>query len=762
MPKTGNSAGRQRTRRNATPTNKTHEDLQETPQIPSGSHAVVSNSKELADKLQQTIVGIVKASNGLPKLGDGYELYASYPDYAQLMAQNKGRILAAMRKIMANSSCKVRIPQSGLEDIEKIVSANDLLIERVGTSFDEHQTMRTQQLIETRRLETGAEIIPGSAVLPPQLAHGLTERDGGGKYARLADTVADKAGQTPKTVPIQFAPVFPGYSTHITVKPQTMFSDAIINADAPFVPKLREKVNAMERKLKGGLRIIDEESIEQEHPYLYELDHFSIPTHQLIPPSQEKAALPVEDTDCVLIDSESALIKFVEDLNNENEFAVDVEHHSYRSFLGMTCLVQISTRTVDYVIDPFPIWKSMWRLNEPFSNPKILKVFHDGSSDVIWLQRDFGIYTTNIFDTSIAMRLNDPACKTSLKQLLQDQCDVDICKDLQKTDWRLRPLPENYIHYARLDAHYLLYCYDKLRSHLSQHPTNESVKIVNDTGKYVNVSSLIKKVFDNSHKLAYQVFEQPRFDPDGHLELAKQSRRKFNNRQMAALKQLYAWRDSVAREHDESLHYVLPTHMMIHIAEVMPKETQGILACCAPVPPHVKFDAVTILRLLNAVRDIPLDSTATISGKYIEASLTSLSRDRDDINKITPLVAKLQYKFDMAGYKADEGLPSIDARLKCIQDPKFAESKQTADIPLLVGPKSWAVSPKCTKQMESVQMSYVEDKLDEKKAAEVNTKLKRVLDNIKSWASPFELYVLGRKEKAKEKEPEVVIKQETP
>lgn len=83
-----------------------------------------------------------------------------------------------------------------------------------------------------------------------------------------------------------------------------MFSDAIVNADAPFVTKLREKHNAMERKSKGGLRIIDEvadgnqemwlndqESIEQEHPYLYELDHFSVPTHQFTPPRQEKVEI---------------------------------------------------------------------------------------------------------------------------------------------------------------------------------------------------------------------------------------------------------------------------------------------------------------------------------------------------------------------------------------------------------------------------------------------------------------------------------------
>lgn len=56
------------------------------------------------------------------------------------------------------------------------------------------------------------------------------------------------------------------------------------------------------------------------------------------------------------------------------EFAFDVEHHNFRSFLGLTCLIQISTLDSDYIIDPFPIWKHMYHLNEPFSNSKILKV----------------------------------------------------------------------------------------------------------------------------------------------------------------------------------------------------------------------------------------------------------------------------------------------------------------------------------------------------------------------------------------------------
>lgn len=63
-----------------------------------------------------------------------------------------------------------------------------------------------------------------------------------------------------------------------------------------------------------------------------------------------------------------------------------------------------------------------------------------------------------------------------------------------------------------------------------------------------------------------------------------------NNQQLYALKQLWKWRDATARESDESLAYVLPDHMMVQIAEVLPRESHGIIACCSPVPIYVKRD----------------------------------------------------------------------------------------------------------------------------------------------------------------------------
>ena len=53
---------------------------------------------------------------------------------------------------------------------------------------------------------------------------------------------------------------------------------------------------------------------------------------------------------------------------------VCVQHHSYRSFQGFVCLMQISTRHSDFLIDTLALRSDMSILNEVFTNPKIIKV----------------------------------------------------------------------------------------------------------------------------------------------------------------------------------------------------------------------------------------------------------------------------------------------------------------------------------------------------------------------------------------------------
>lgn len=57
--------------------------------------------------------------------------------------------------------------------------------------------------------------------------------------------------------------------------------------------------------------------------------------------------------------------------------------------------------------------------------------------DIGWLQRDFGVYVVNMFDTGQAARVLNFE-KFSLAYLLKKFCDVTANKQYQLADWRIR------------------------------------------------------------------------------------------------------------------------------------------------------------------------------------------------------------------------------------------------------------------------------------------------------------------------------------
>lgn len=79
-------------------------------------------------------------------------------------------------------------------------------------------------------------------------------------------------------------------------------------------------------------------------------------------------------TPLVQVSLPEQLDELVEDLRKYSEFAIDVEHHSYRSFMGITCLIQISTVDTDYLVDTITLRDRLWVLNEVFTKPSIVKV----------------------------------------------------------------------------------------------------------------------------------------------------------------------------------------------------------------------------------------------------------------------------------------------------------------------------------------------------------------------------------------------------
>lgn len=368
-------------------------------------------------------------------------------------------------------------------------------------------------------------------------------------------------------------------------RPQLMFKDKIDNSSKPWMPRIKEKPNSLK-----PLALYVEEGEHGEifnHPYEFELDKFDIPECQL------KKSVPVqyksfESTEFKLIEKPSDIKILLEDLKNQKEIAVDLEHHSYRTFQGITCLMQISTVNTDYLIDTLALRSELYQLNEIFTKPTILKIFHGADMDILWLQRDLSLYVVNMFDThQAAKQLNLPYL--SLAYLLNKYCGINPNKHFQLADWRIRPLPEELMKYAREDTHYLLHIKDMLK--------NELIKTAN--GK----SNILKAVYDRCTDLCKRTYVKPIWTEENCMNMYRKSQKSFNNKQMYALIELHKWRDIIAREEDDSIGYVLPNHMLLNIAETLPREMQGILACCNPIPPLVRQNVLKLHKIVLKARE---------------------------------------------------------------------------------------------------------------------------------------------------------------
>uniref|UniRef100_A0A8C9TSN2 Exosome complex component 10 n=1 Tax=Scleropages formosus TaxID=113540 RepID=A0A8C9TSN2_SCLFO len=521
----------------------------------SGDAAMFSGFKDMDAFVKHglgAVVAVTKAAAGLPQAGDEYDFYRSFPAFQSFCEAQGDRLLQCMSLLMRYHGCRAhsrdRNSLTGLEEsFDLVVDSNDVILERAGILLDEASGVsRTQQPI----MPVGFQ--------PPKTVVSSWNRRGGDLAQR----------NTLETIRLLQAKNIQ--------RPQLKFKEKVDNSNTPFVLKIFIKPNAIKPlSIKCSFSYLCDERPE-------DLD---------IPAALADFVCPPLSTPCKFIDSLEELVMLNEKLAKTTEFAVDLEHHSYRSFLGITCLMQISTRDEDFIIDTLELRSEMYILNETFTDPAITKVFHGADSDIEWLQKDFGLYVVNLFDTHQAARTLNLG-RHSLDHLLRLYCSVDMDKRYQLADWRIRPLPQEMFEYARADTHYLLYTYDRIRLDLLEAANGQP--------------TLIQVAWQKSKTISLKVYMKPIYTEHSYLELYRKQKTTFNTQQLTAFRLLYGWRDKLAREQDESTGYVLPNHMLTKISENLPKEPQGIIACCNPVPPLVRQQVNELHLLIQQARDMPL------------------------------------------------------------------------------------------------------------------------------------------------------------
>ncbi|KAL3922365.1 MAG: hypothetical protein SGILL_002243 [Bacillariaceae sp.] len=370
-------------------------------------------------------------------------------------------------------------------------------------------------------------------------------------------------------------------------------------------------------------------SHHMQHAYLPELLSLEYPDWELEAPV-EKVKTAKEEAlveNAIWVDTPQALTGLKTKLEHPSvqEVAIDLEAHSYRSFSGMICLIQItfvdseSGKPKDYLVDPFPLWKLIHdALGPTLANPNVVKIFHGADSDVAWLQRDFGIFVINLFDTgraARAMKLPSYGFAHVLERYV-DGAKAD--KTHQLSDWRQRPLPEAMKEYAVMDTHYLLNIYRAMKYDLAKSKTTS-----------------VAEVLDESRKVCTIRYTPEAFRPDGYLSLANRRGHKteLNQRQQDTLKELWDWRDQTARHLDESHAYVCTNTQLMRLAMACPTNLSTMQGLMQPMPPLLLRNSKDVLALIQNCTQKHQRSkkvSGSPSSAFFKPAVSTRSEDTED------------------------------------------------------------------------------------------------------------------------------------
>src|SRR6266566_10111952 len=177
--------------------------------------------------------------------------------------------------------------------------------------------------------------------------------------------------------------------------------------------------------------------------------------------------MPPADTDSALyLDTPAAVDRFLNEISDAKEIALDTEGASFHRFLDRIYLLQISTRDRSAIIDPLPIG-SPAKLGALLQSNGVEVVFHDADYDLRLLHQDYGWHVTNIFDTRVAAQLLGIK-SFGLAALLDQYFDVKLDKKHLRADWSMRPLTADMLEYAAQDTRYLLQLKDQMKGELER------------------------------------------------------------------------------------------------------------------------------------------------------------------------------------------------------------------------------------------------------------------------------------------------------
>lgn len=337
-----------------------------------------------------------------------------------------------------------------------------------------------------------------------------------------------------------------------------------------------------------------------------------------------------------LITSADDLLRMTVDLHGTPIIALDTEASSFHRYREQVCLIQISDRARTWLIDPLAV-KDLSPLGRLLADPRMEVVIHDADYDLRMLAKHHGIRVEHVFDTLVAAELlNEP--EIGLAALLLRYQGLKVDKKFQKADWSKRPLPMPMLQYAAGDTAHLIELRDTLRAAL-----------------------VAKKRWTWAQEefgpLTNAPFELPENEEPGFLRL--KGAKVLRPQQLAVLREVHAWRESVAEQMDRAPFMVVGNEALVGFAKDPPTGMAQLVARPGVGDRLVERHGKKILAAIERGRALPKEQWPRLEkakrwdrDNDYEDRLKRLKAKRDELTKAHDLrsgiVASNQLLADIA------------------------------------------------------------------------------------------------------------------
>ncbi len=252
-----------------------------------------------------------------------------------------------------------------------------------------------------------------------------------------------------------------------------------------------------------------------------------------------------------LIADPASLAQLVDALRAEPVVALDTESNSFHVYRERVCLLQVSTREADWVVDPLAV--DVTPLAGVFCDGREM-VLHGADYDVRCLRREYGWRFPRLFDTMVASRRLGHA-GLGLAAVVEVHFGVRLAKGFQRSDWGRRPLTQEQLAYAALDTHYLLPLHARLSAELEQR-------------------GLLAPAREEFARIASAVPRERVFDEEGWRRI--KGARELDPAGSKVLRALYLAREERARASDRPPFKVLGDHTLIALARARPRTPEEL------------------------------------------------------------------------------------------------------------------------------------------------------------------------------------------